>query len=554
LYEEFRGRMTETRTLTETEWIEIRRSGMLANAQLISDAGGVENILFGYQQKLLRSTALHPVTLCEKSRRIGATWGVGADAVLTSAAAKPAGGMDTFYIGYNLDMAREFIDVSAMWARNFNEAVSEVSEFMFDDGTPDKHIQAFRIAFASGFEIVALASRPRSLRGRQGYVIIDEAAFHDDLAGVMKAAIALLMWGGKVLVISTHLGQANSFNRLIEDARAGRNPYHVERYTFDDALRDGLYQRICLVTGKQWSPEAEAAWRAGIIASYGDDADEELFCVPSQGGGIYLPRPLIEARMVGDYPVLRLERPAEFTYFLKEYREADILAWCETHLQPVLKALDPDRQHGFGQDFGRVSDLSDIAPIEIGRTLKRTVPFAVELRNIPFEQQRQVLFYICDRLPRFIGGKMDASGNGAYLAEVAAQKYGALRVEQVKMTADWYLENFPPMKAALEDGHLWIPRDADLLDDLALVQTIRGIPRIPDIRTMGQDGKKRHGDFAVALVLAYAQTRAQLWEAGYRSASTDFAPADSASLQDNDHDERRAWWRQPLGANLRGGL
>lgn len=542
------------RAITEAEWIEIRRAGMLASAQLAADAGGIEDILLGYQKRLLSATAHYQVVLCEKSRRIGATWGVGADAVLTSAASKAAGGMDTFYIGYNLDMAREFIDVCAMWARNFNSAVSAVEEFMFDDGNPDKHIQAFRIAFASGFEIVALASRPRSLRGRQGYVIIDEAAFHDDLAGVMKAAIALLMWGGKVLVISTHLGQANAFAKLIEDARAKRNPYHVERYTFDDALHDGLYKRICLVTGKAWSPEAEAAWRAGIIASYGDDADEELFCVPSQGGGVYLPRPLIEARMSGDYEVIRLERTSEFTYLPKEQREADIDAWCKEHLEGPLKALDKDRQHGFGQDFARVADLSVIAPIEIGKTLKRTVPFTVEMRNVPFEQQRQVLFYICDRLPRFVGGKMDAGGNGSYLAEVAAQKYGALRIDQVKLTADWYLENFPPMKAAMEDGYLWYPKHADLIDDLALVQTIRGIPRIPDLRTTGGDGKKRHGDFAVALVLAYAQTRANLVEFAYRSASTDAATAARGDLPNDGDDADRDWWRSPLGAGLRGGI
>lgn len=65
-------------------------------------------------------------------------------------------------------------------------------------------IAAGRFTFASGFEIVALSSKPRGLRGRQGYVIIDEAAFHDDLPEVLKAAMALLMWGGKVLVISTH--------------------------------------------------------------------------------------------------------------------------------------------------------------------------------------------------------------------------------------------------------------------------------------------------------------------------------------------------------------
>lgn len=543
------------RLVTETEWIEARRAGLDVGLQLAREADNVGDILLDYQKRLLSATAAHKVVLCEKSRRIGATWGVAADAVLTSAAAATARGMDTFYIGYNLDMAREFIDVCGTWARAFNQAASTVQEFMFEDGDPDKKIQAFRIAFASGFEIVALASRPRSLRGRQGFVIIDEAAFHDDLDAVLDAAIALLMWGGRVLVISTHLGQENPFNKLIQDARAGRNPYHPIKIDFDDALRDGLYRRICLKTREEWSVEAEAKWRSEIIAFYRNAADQELFCVPSESGGIYLPRPLIEARMSADYRVIRIERDAAFTFLPKEAREADIEAWCKENLEAELNGLDKDRQHAFGQDFGRVSDLSVIAPIEIGKTLKRTVPFAVELRNIPFEQQRQILFYICDRLPRFVGGKMDAGGNGAYLAEVAAQKYGALRIEQVKFTAEWYLENFPPLKAAFEDGYLWIPKDAEQLDDLALVQMIRGIPRVPDIRTKDKDGKKRHADFAIALVLAYAQTRANLVEFGYRSASTDARGDTGSALATEDED---GGWssvgRAPLGARLRGSL
>lgn len=567
--------MTDARAITKEEWAEVRRAGLGAGVQLAAAGGSIGDVLLGYQKRLLSSTAVHQVVLCEKSRRIGATWGVAGDAVLTSAAARSAGGMDTFYIGYNLDMAREFIDVCGMWASSFNQAAAAVEEFLFDPGEGEDAIQAFRVRFSSGFQIIALPSRPRSLRGMQGFVILDEAAFHDDLAGMMKAAMALLMWGGKVLVISTHLGEDNEFNKLIQDTRAKRLPYHVERYTFDDALKDGLYQRICLVTGKVrdpvtgvdvpgvWSPEAEAAWRAGIIASYGDDADEELFCIPSKGGGVYLPRPLIEARMLADLPVLRLDRPASFTGLPKEQRESDIEAWCEENLKPALDALDPERQHGFGQDFGRVTDLSVIAPIEIGKALRRTVPFVVELRNIPFEQQRQVLFYICDRLPRFTGGKMDATGNGAYLAEVAAQKYGMTRIEQLKLNATWYLENFPPLKAAFEDGAIIVPKDAELIDDLALVRTVRGIPQIPDVRTKAADGKKRHGDFAVALVLAYAQTLTDAWEAGYRGVN-DNARSDTAmraeQARDGDDDipdrdgARSDWWRSPLGRGMRGGL
>ena len=69
------------------------------------------------------------------------------------------------------------------------------SVFMFedDDHEGDKSILAFRIKFASGKEIVALSSSPTNLRGRQGRVVIDEAAFHKDLAAVLKSALALLM-------------------------------------------------------------------------------------------------------------------------------------------------------------------------------------------------------------------------------------------------------------------------------------------------------------------------------------------------------------------------
>ena len=66
-------------------------------------------------------------------------------------------------------MAREFIDVCGMWARSFNEAITDagIEEFVFDDGEPDSQIKAFRIAFASGFEIVALSSRPRTQGAQQ---------------------------------------------------------------------------------------------------------------------------------------------------------------------------------------------------------------------------------------------------------------------------------------------------------------------------------------------------------------------------------------------------
>jgi phage FluMu gp28-like protein len=88
----------------------------------------------------------------------------------------------------------------------------------------------------------------------------------------------------------------------------------------------------------------------------------------------------------------------------------------------------------FGEDFGRNGDLSVFWPLQIQSNLVRRTPFVVELRRVPFRQQEQILFYIVDRLPRLIGGALDARGNGQYLAETARQRYGA-RVEQVMLSA-----------------------------------------------------------------------------------------------------------------------
>jgi phage FluMu gp28-like protein len=52
------------------------------------------------------------------------------------------------------------------------------------------------------------------------------------------------------------------------------------RLTLADALADGLFKRICLRTGQEWSPEAEAKWEASLRKRYGDAAEEELDVIP----------------------------------------------------------------------------------------------------------------------------------------------------------------------------------------------------------------------------------------------------------------------------------
>lgn len=495
-------------------------------------------VLLKYQQNLLKLMQTSSVVFCEKSRRIGITWGIAADAVLTAAANKSAKGMDVFYIGFNLDMTKEFIETCGDWAKSFSYISTEVEEYVFkdiDEHNNTKDIQAFRIKFDSGFSINALTSRPRSLRGRQGYIIIDEAAFHDDLKDLMKAALAMLIWGGKVLVISTHDGVNNAFNEYIQAIRAKRYKYAILRIDFDDALRDGLYERICLTTGKEWTAESEAEWRAEIVSFYGEGADEELFCVPRQSSGAYLPSLLVESR-TKEIPVIRYQQDDAFGLRPEPEREREVLDWCTTTLKPLLDALDKNPNSYLGGDFARSGDLSVLWPVQVMTGLVRTPPFTIELRNIPFRQQLQILWYIIDRLPRFCAAALDARGNGQQMAEETRDRYGADRIHCVMTSAKWYLEAFPPYKASLEDATTILPRDNDVVQDHRAVVVQGGIPQIPEARAKGTDGGKRHGDALVAAVMAHWASLQAIMEYDY---TTSAEQKKTSSLRPAESDDKR---------------
>lgn len=463
----------------------------------------------------------------EKGRRTGITWAEAADDVLIAASDKTAGGQNVYYIGYNQDMAIEFIEAAAMWARAFDYVSSDVEEGLWDDGDDDKHIKTYTIRFPnSGHRIVALSSRPANLRGKQGVVVIDEAAFHDKLDELLKAAMALLIWGGKVRVISTHDGEDNPFNQLINEIRSGKRKGSVHRHPFKSAVENGLYQRVCMRLGKTYDPEEEKAWVADVYRFYGDDADEELDANPKSGCGTFLPNVLIERGMV-HAPVLRLEYNDDFALKPVAVRRSETEAWLEDHLAPLLETLNENLKHYYGMDFARSGDLSMIAPIAVQQNLDRKVPFVVQMRNVPFDQQQQVLFFIVKRLPNFMASKMDARGNGQQLAEAAADEFGHARVDQVMLSTEWYRANMPPMKAAFEDNTLFIPQDDDLRGDLRAVVMEKGVAKVPDsVKNKGSDGKPRHGDFAVALALAYAATLENVapieWTAAPRTRDSEY--------------------------------
>jgi phage FluMu gp28-like protein len=265
---------------------------------------------------------------------------------------------------------------------------------------------------------------------------------------------------------------------------------------------------------KDWSAAEELDWVAEVRSYYGDAANEELDVIPSQGSGAWLSTALIEARM-DDAPVLRNTAPVGFERLPDAARHAEIQEWLEFTVAPVMDALQSARETAFGMDFARSGDLSVIGFCEIDQKMQRRCPAIIELRNMPHRQQEQIVNYVLDRLPRLRKGAFDARGNGHALAEFAAQKYGWHRIELVMPTETWYREQMPPLKAAFEDDTIRIPRDMDIRNDLRAVKVVRGVARVPEQRTAGSDGGKRHGDAAIALALMYYASRAETVEIEY---------------------------------------
>lgn len=465
----------------------------------------VPKVLLPYQAARVADQA--EVRLDEKSRRIGISWGAqAAEAALEASMQPSAGGMDQFYMGYNMRMAAEFIGDCAFFARAYSLVCSKIGVGLetIIINNEDRDIITYKIAFASGFVIEALSNAPHNWRGRQGHARIDEAAFHPNLGEVIKGAMAFLMWGGRVDIVSTHNGEDNPFNQYIKQIQAGSLGWSHHKTTFDDALRQGFYRRVCLVKGWEWSQEAEDAYRAKTYALYPnpEDAAEELDCIPKRGSGAYFSRMLVESCQDADVPTLRFAQKAEFV--LDPQRLAVTRTWLDEVVRPHLLALPTEKRTAYGQDFGRDGDLSVIWPGQEISPKKWRVPFALELRCIPFDCQQLIAFYILDELPLMMHANFDARGNGQSHAEACLQRYGASRVGCIKATLEWYALWFPRYHRAYEDHAIIAPGGEDVIADHQLVVLRKGQPVMSDAKTKGSDGGQRHGDSAIAGLMLWA--------------------------------------------------
>ena len=473
-----------------------------------NNEGGLE-IFLPYQKEWLEDKS--PLKIIEKNRRCGISWTDASDAVLDAAPAH--GWSNTYYMSFNKDNCRQYIEDAGEWAKKLGYAVSEIEEKeepLLDD--PDKNITTYRITFSSGAEIMGLPGVSRSLRSKQGNVVIDEAAFFDDLESVLQAAKALVIWGGRIRIISTHNGDDNPFNILIKDIRSGKETeWSLHRITFRESIAQGLFKRICLTQGKEWTEEAEKEFVERIYRIYSNNPDEELDVIPRTNGDRYFSRGLLDHATADaeSYDIRRLECSDSFLHKSETYKNREVEKFFNQEVRPVLGSLE-SRVFG-GNDFGRSGDLTTYwLSEEIGNT-QLAVRLIVELKNAPFEQQQYFNDLLTDFLSeerhRLGGIAIDSRGNGQQIGEHAMLRHPGAAI-QVMETNAWYAKYGTDLHGLMESADFTVPDDETIKADFSLVVLKNGIPTIPGVRTADRDLKgKRHGDGASAAMLCVCAWR-----------------------------------------------
>lgn len=369
-----------------------------------------------------------------------------------------------------------------------------------------------------------------------------------DVQGVLDAATALLIWGGQITVISSQNGKNNPFAQFVRDIEAGRygEDAAVFTVTFDEAVANGLYERVCWMKGKTPTAEDKAKWYAKIRNGYGvrkAAMREELDVIPRDGNGVCLPGVWIENAMTLEPKrVLRLALDDDFLLKSPAEREAWTKDWIERNLDPELRRLDPQLRHVFSQDYARHREFSVWGAISLGAGMRRQLPLCIEMHKVPYAQQRQIIWHAIQHLPRQCGGAMDATGSGETLAEETADKFGRSRVHQVKLNRGWYGTWMPKLVQAFEDGVIEIPADPDIAGDLRAIEEVDGIAMVTKARRkdIKDPDLYRHGDAAVMLCLGWFATL-------HLSAAFDFIPVPALPRDRQPRRGRRGPGRRPPG-------
>ena len=283
----------------------------------------------------------------------------------------------------------------------------------------DTKLNSLEIKFPNNSKIVALPSKPETVRGFSGDVIMDEAAFFEQGMEVYKAVFPTITRKPeyKLIAISTPKGKTDIFYYLWTIAE-DNELWFKYKLTIFDAVKKGLNVDI-----------------------------EEL----RQG--------------IKDDDAWRTEYLCEFIDELGSILTYELIQSCEEEniLINDLRKIQNDIYIGI--DIGRKKDLTVITVLEkVGSVL--FVRKIEEIKNMPYHKQLEIISHYTSFARKVA---IDETGLGNMLAEELERKFPS-KVIKVNFSAKTKEEMASRLKTKFQDRNIRIPVDKNLREDLHSVK------------------------------------------------------------------------------------
>lgn len=407
------------------------------------------------------------IKLMEKGRQIGLSWST-AYSVVRRKAQKGAL-LDAWIASRDEDQARLFNEDCKAFANILHVACTDLGQQVIDES---KNISAYVLHFASGARIHSLSSNADAQAGKRGDRVLDEFALHPDPRKLWAIAYPGITWGGQMEIISTHRGEANLFNKLVQEAREGGNPKGISlhRVTLQDALDQGFLAKLQskLPADDPRQGMDDAAYFDYIRSGCVDEESflQEYMCIPADEQGAFVSFELIDGCTMG--PQERCDAP-----------------------------LTAEGEFYIGVDVGRKHDLTVIYVLE--KTARGLETRRMEeMRNTKFAEQMQAISRLAE-LPWVRRICMDSTGIGCMLAEELQARHG-YKVEPVTFTAGVKEDLANTLRRAMEDRALRIPNNPKLISDLRSIR--KETTSAGNVRYVGERNADGHADRFWALALA----------------------------------------------------
>lgn len=320
--------------------------------------------------------------------------------------------------------SKELIAQCKVHAQAVGAAVKE-AETLFR--AEEAEYKMLEIVFPNGSRIIGLPANPDTARGWSANILLDEFALHKDSRAIWRALYPTITRGYKIRIISTPFGKKNKFYELC----TADNGYSKHVVPIQLAVKEGLILRN--EEGKPTTVEElkkgfgdEEGWAQEYEVEFLDEATAFL---------TYDLIALVESEECEAFPgwAKDLLDEAKDAYKVFKRTSSEPPAPPADAGAPGTPAGTPPRSLYLGFDVARKRDLSVIWIDELrdGVAWTRGV---IEMQKQPFFVQKRVLFRLLSN-PEMRRGCIDRTGLGMQIAEEAAERFGAWKVEGIDFNA-----------------------------------------------------------------------------------------------------------------------